>query len=817
MKLFTILLCIIGLSISLNGCISSKEASNSSVKLKITEPVQQVGDTLKVNWKPDEIAEIEKRTKKDSVGEKVDNTGSFKLQALKNEKFFLHFTLKDGRTYTRRIDIKAEPIYFSISAPDTANDEKPIILNWTAKNAVRVSIAGISDSLPLTGSHELSLSNSAKIKCYAINKAGQIKEENIEVKVRNIDHIQLKDKYFVGEFVTIKWLFKNTMNVEIPQYSDYIFNDKDSISFEARKTQKIPLYVKRKNGKKDTVILHINCIKPIIESFTVTPVVKINTASIVSWKCNASVAYVKLRGKDTKYYPREGSIVIHPTKEIEFKLEAYTKDSILADDQNKKMTVFDMRAFLTGSKNISNLEPSMRIDYDIIGVDRSHFPDSITLKVIAVDTSGNFIEGLAAKASNLKDYKWFKTVTEVCNGKSNSINTFTVREKKISPNINKLALCLDNSGSMHNSYKILDKSCLSFIKNKSDSDYLSLVKFDSNILLLSKLQQNKSILKSAYSSIEFNQLGTGTALYASCDIAMRSLGIKTDTSDSFRNKRLDTLNYPKKMIVFTDGYENSSSLYPNTCNLGISVVKMARENDIKIISIGYGYVNDPVLYGLAYYTDSYYYKIYTSSDIIKVFNEIPKLDMQYYEVVYKPIKTEGIHKVKLNCFNQLNIMQADTAHYFIGKDYKLPELANDPYTVYVDSVIHTLKISDSTGYHIPTRCSLAVTMALFDFDKAELDSIKNKAILQRLVSIMKSDTSYHVIIVGHSDLRGSQKYATLIGTHRANALHNYLIENGIDYKRINTYSVGQLFPTNKKEQTEILARENRKVDIILIK
>lgn len=103
----------------------------------------------------------------------------------------------------------------------------------------------------------------------------------------------------------------------------------------------------------------------------------------------------------------------------------------------------------------------------------------------------------------------------------------------------------------------------------------------------------------------------------------------------------------------------------------------------------------------------------------------------------------------------------------------------------------------------------------FDFDKYNLreeEIPKLDAIAQYLIEHPDID----ITIEGHTCYIGTEEYNMALGTHRAEAVKNYLISKGVQQERIKTISYGETMPKydNSKEETR---RFNRRAWFIEIK
>ncbi len=79
----------------------------------------------------------------------------------------------------------------------------------------------------------------------------------------------------------------------------------------------------------------------------------------------------------------------------------------------------------------------------------------------------------------------------------------------------------------------------------------------------------------------------------------------------------------------------------------------------------------------------------------------------------------------------------------------------------------------------------------FDYDKSYLRQ-DAKAILEKAVKTLNKNEDADILITGNCDTRGSEKYNNKLGRKRADAVKNFMLENGISEDRIRIVSRGKL-------------------------
>lgn len=98
----------------------------------------------------------------------------------------------------------------------------------------------------------------------------------------------------------------------------------------------------------------------------------------------------------------------------------------------------------------------------------------------------------------------------------------------------------------------------------------------------------------------------------------------------------------------------------------------------------------------------------------------------------------------------------------------------------------------------PDAPALRVTIqaeALFDFDKAVLRADGKKTLDEEVVAKMKAHPEVEVLLVtGHADRIGSEKYNQKLSEKRAHAVKAYLVEQGVEDKRVEAVGKGESEP-----------------------
>ena len=103
----------------------------------------------------------------------------------------------------------------------------------------------------------------------------------------------------------------------------------------------------------------------------------------------------------------------------------------------------------------------------------------------------------------------------------------------------------------------------------------------------------------------------------------------------------------------------------------------------------------------------------------------------------------------------------------------------------------------------------------FDFDKSKLTE-ESKVILDEVKALLNKDKSAKVMLEGHTDLNGSDKYNDQLSNSRLKAATEYLEKAEIDKSRIEGANYGKSRPAIDTKEWKLSAK-NRRVEIKVVK
>lgn len=150
----------------------------------------------------------------------------------------------------------------------------------------------------------------------------------------------------------------------------------------------------------------------------------------------------------------------------------------------------------------------------------------------------------------------------------------------------------------------------------------------------------------------------------------------------------------------------------------------------------------------------------------------------------------------------IGAVMGGTAGAIIGQrmDRKAAELEDELENAEVERVGEGIKVTFDNAI-------------LFDFDSANLRATA-RANLEELAVSMEDFEGSELLIVGHTDSKGSEEYNLRLSERRADAAAEYLIEQGLRPSRISTVGRGESEPVASNETAEG-RQQNRRVEIAI--
>lgn len=349
-------------------------------------------------------------------------------------------------------------------------------------------------------------------------------------------------------------------------------------------------------------------------------------------------------------------------------------------------------------------------------------------------------------------------------GLINSIDTcFVVKyslNEVVDQNPYHINIVLDHSGSMGEERCIeLQDALTSVLKQSNNKNKVSIIKFDDLVSFEGKSNDNTVIQNLITQKRGMDGFGGATSIFDALDVAI----------DSAKSEK----NYRNIIILFSDGYENSSV----NQNI-ISIVEKSKKLDIPIFTIAFGEGADNVLLkSIADESNGIFFMSYDRNEFQSVFLNHFFLLQHYYEIKMIPCSF----------------------------DYD---------KLFIEGVTEQGTIVRTTKNLKGFQETLALYLN-FDNDKSTLNE-KYLPEISKISNYLKSNPSLKIIISGHTDNQGSKEYNLQLSIKRAQSIKSALIKKGIHISRILAIGKGETEPLAPNDSEENRFK-NRRIEIEIYK
>jgi peptidoglycan-associated lipoprotein len=101
----------------------------------------------------------------------------------------------------------------------------------------------------------------------------------------------------------------------------------------------------------------------------------------------------------------------------------------------------------------------------------------------------------------------------------------------------------------------------------------------------------------------------------------------------------------------------------------------------------------------------------------------------------------------------------------------------------------------------------------FDTDSSEID-IASRKVLERNAAILQEHMDVRVQVQGHADERGTVDYNLQLGNERADAVKDYLVNQGVGSDRVTVISFGEEIPASSGHH-ESSWSQNRRAEFVV--
>jgi OOP family OmpA-OmpF porin len=172
------------------------------------------------------------------------------------------------------------------------------------------------------------------------------------------------------------------------------------------------------------------------------------------------------------------------------------------------------------------------------------------------------------------------------------------------------------------------------------------------------------------------------------------------------------------------------------------------------------------------------------------------------------------------------IAQAGECGFSINADTLVsgPAMADFVKNVFLDEVSDTDKdgVNDlqdecrntPRGVSVDENGCWVIEDVLFDFDKFDIKP-EGYPVLNEVAEVMQLNSSLKILIHGHTDIIGSERYNDKLSINRAKAGLKYLVEKGIDPERIFIKGFGYSKP-KVTENTDAGRSRNRRIEFKIV-
>ena len=755
----------------------------NATEFKILPRVIEKGDSINLTWY------IKKADSVELVGiqNKLPTSGNYTYFPDTTQIIEIKFYQKKGSSVSkkRKINVVLPEIkYFEV--PDSAIDEDDIEIRWRAENAEYIQLKGIPGKFALTDNIHIKKDTTFETTVYAVGKYNVDSMKDTTV-IKIIENASItKKNIYRGDTLSIFWKAKRSLGVSLNNNTVLLPAEGNKI-LRPQKDTIYTLLAKRRYHVTDTLgRFQIRVREPYISYFWGENSILRGDLSMLTWNVHGGDS-ISIEGLADNL-PDKGQLQIKPDKTTTYILRV--KDGSRVLTKNWKINVYPFRKYVSSTRNIYDEPVGIPLEMDIISVDRSAYPDEMIVRVVVVDTLGNYISGLAPPLGNDSISKvYFSRLSETIENKNNTLK-FKVKEIQESASTPyDYSLVLDYSGSMTSTIDYLEESVKTFILRKYLNDRISITKFDDKIETIAPLLSNSEKLFDYYKFDGLDGFGGKTALYAGAD---KGLSV------------LDSSDRKKVMVLFTDGYENSSLQYFGQYAFTANQLALhLRQKDTRLFIISYGTgTNSELLLKLANLSDGKVYYINSPDKIARVFDEMPRVLHQYYEIRYKPVKSPGNHRVILNFNNHAHKAGSVFFDYYIGDDFDISDEEFDEENYWYRTINGKKPVSPP---------QVAVNF-VFNEDYVRKDYIPN---LEKYLKYLKTYPESELDVLAHADHVGTEEQCFLLTERRANAVKDYFVLKGIDQHRIHTRSFGKSFPVWPVEDESWKAAENRRVELII--
>lgn len=408
---------------------------------------------------------------------------------------------------------------------------------------------------------------------------------------------------------------------------------------------------------------------------------------------------------------------------------------------------------------------------EITNIYSENYPDEIELHAIVHDTVGYYITGLAPpNFTGIGDYRdYWKILRDSSSCSDETIKDFDVVEVNDETSMPyAISFVLDHSGSMGaKRIRNLNKGVQVITSAIKKNDWVSVIKFAGNSVVEIPMTDERELYRSVMLEGTNGDIGFGTSMYEAVIVGVNELIKAPDT-------------HKKAMILFTDGQDGSWSESVD------SVLRFAKNNNVKIYPVAYGSASEKPLQDLADYTGGRFYRIYSINEFPYLFAELYLSFSNYYKITYKAPLCEDMHFVKIN----LDVPELGA--------FDLQAKGNYDRSMFKKYDI----IGSKTFLNIEFESGKAIIRP------------EAEPLIKKVATEMKKNPFLKLKINGHTDDVGSEQDNLKLSIGRARAVVDKLVENGIERNRLQAEGFGETLPLVPNTSDEN-RKKNRRTEFVI--
>ena len=160
-----------------------------------------------------------------------------------------------------------------------------------------------------------------------------------------------------------------------------------------------------------------------------------------------------------------------------------------------------------------------------------------------------------------------------------------------------------------------------------------------------------------------------------------------------------------------------------------------------------------------------------------------------------------------NSFNKSNVVETHSPSAVLqGAYYYIDDVSVLPLEVQPHDTNDTPKVSEGD----------VVTMWDIYFATGKSEVLPQSYMeLRRLTELLEAHPTMHIELRGHTDGQGTREFNQRLSEARAEAVANYLVEHGIDRRRLTSVGYGESRPIDTNDTPEG-RRRNRRVEYLIV-